>query len=78
MRAPIAGIDQERIVPAVREIIDAIGEDPTREGLARTPERVAQMYAQLFSGLFEDPLAVLATGFEVTCVRAATTSDTSG
>ena len=63
MRAPTAGIDQQRIADAVREIIDAIGEDPTREGLARTPERVAQMYADLFSGLFEDPLAVLATGF---------------
>jgi len=64
MRAPTAGIDQDRIADAVREIIDAIGEDASREGLARTPERVAQMYAELFSGLFEDPLAVLATGFE--------------
>ena len=64
MRAPTAGIDQDRIADAVRAIIDAIGENPSREGLARTPERVAQMYAELFSGLFEDPLAVLATGFE--------------
>src|SRR6266545_4764103 len=64
MRAPAAGIDQERIVSAVREIIDAIGEDGGREGLLRTPERIAQMYAELFSGLFEDPLSVLATGFQ--------------
>ena len=64
MRAPTAGIDQERIVAAVREIIDAIREDGGREGLVRTPERIAEMYAELFSGLFEDPLAVLATGFE--------------
>src|SRR6266542_2916799 len=60
MRAPTAGnlsaevrIDHERIVAAVREIIDAIGEDQTREGLLRTPERIAAMYAELFSGLFE-------------------------
>src|SRR2546428_4923261 len=64
MRAPTAGMDQQRIVGAVREIIDAIGEDQVREGLLRTPERIAEMYAELFSGLFEDPLTVLATGFE--------------
>jgi len=57
-------IDHQRIVSAVREIIDAIGEDPAREGLRRTPERIAEMYRELFSGLFEDPLTVLATGFE--------------
>src|SRR6266540_552367 len=62
---PAAGrIDQQRIASAAREIIDAIGEDPDREGLLRTPERIAEMYVQLFSGLFEDPLTVLATGFE--------------
>jgi GTP cyclohydrolase I len=59
-----AAIDQERIQAAVREIIAAIGEDPEREGLLETPRRIAQMYADLFSGLYEDPLAVLATGFE--------------
>lgn len=59
-----AGIDQERIKAAVREIIAAIGEDPTREGLLETPRRIAQMYADLFSGLYEDPRAVLSTGFE--------------
>src|SRR3989454_7466512 len=71
MRAPTAGnlsaefrIDHERIVAAAREIIDAIGEDPGREGLLHTPARIADMYAELFSGLFEDPLTVLATGFE--------------
>jgi GTP cyclohydrolase I len=59
-----AGIDQERIKAAVREIIAAIGEDPSREGLVETPRRIAQMYADLFSGLYEDPRAVLATGFQ--------------
>src|SRR5256712_8329399 len=63
MRAPTAGMDQQRIVGAVREIIDAIGEDQVREGLLRTPERIAEMYAELFSGLLEDPVTVLATGF---------------
>ena len=60
----IAGIDQARIARAVIEIIEAIGEDPDREGLAETPRRIAQMYAQLFSGLHEDPRAVLSRGFE--------------
>ncbi|HET8944206.1 MAG TPA: GTP cyclohydrolase I FolE [Dehalococcoidia bacterium] len=59
-----AGIDQERIKAAVSEIIAAIGENPTREGLLETPRRIAQMYADLFSGLYEDPRGVLATGFE--------------
>ena len=59
-----AGIDQERIKAAIREIIAAIGEDPEREGLVETPRRIAKMYADLFSGLYEDPRAVLATGFE--------------
>lgn len=60
-RAPI---DQERIAAAVREVIAAIGDDAAREGLRETPERIARMYAQLFSGLAEDPLAVLQRGFE--------------
>ena len=59
-----AGIDQERIKAAIREIIAAIGEDPEREGLVETPRRIAKMYADLFSGLYEDPRAVLATGFQ--------------
>ncbi len=44
-------IDQARIQRAVREILEAIGEDPEREGLVRTPARVAAMYAELFCGL---------------------------
>ncbi|MCL6501850.1 MAG: GTP cyclohydrolase I FolE [Pirellulales bacterium] len=48
-------MDQERIRRAMREILAAIGEDPDREGLADTPARVARMYAELFSGLHEDP-----------------------
>ena len=46
-------MDKERIRAAVREIIEAIGEDPDREGLADTPRRVADMYADIFGGLEE-------------------------
>ena len=49
------GIDKPRIERAVREILCAIGEDPDREGLIETPQRVARMYAELFQGLHQDP-----------------------
>ena len=48
-------IDTGRIEKAVREILEAIGEDPDRDGLRKTPERVAAMYAEIFSGLHDDP-----------------------
>jgi GTP cyclohydrolase I len=54
-RPPAAGIDQERIARAVREILAAVGEDPDRDGLHETPARVARMYAEMFSGLHDDP-----------------------
>ena len=50
-------IDQDRISAAVREILIAIGENPDREGLRETPQRVARMYQELFSGLHDDPTA---------------------
>jgi len=53
----------DRIRDAISEILEAIGENPSREGLADTPERVATMYAQAFSGILEDPSDVLGTGF---------------
>jgi GTP cyclohydrolase I len=59
-----ADIDQERIQHAVREILEAIGEDPERDGLVRTPSRVAAMYAEIFSGLHEDPSEHLTVTFE--------------
>ncbi len=51
----MTGIDSARIEKAVREIIEALGEDPDREGLADTPKRVASFYAEVFEGLHRDP-----------------------
>ena len=48
-------IDKVAIEKAVREILIAIGEDPDREGLKGTPDRVARMYEEIFSGLHQDP-----------------------
>src|SRR5947209_19943405 len=59
----VAVVDQGRIRAAVREILAAIGEDPEREGLRETPDRVARMYAELFSGLHKDPREVLQKTF---------------
>ncbi|HKX75818.1 MAG TPA: GTP cyclohydrolase I FolE [Acidimicrobiia bacterium] len=52
---PDEGIDQAAIAQAVRSILIAIGEDPEREGLRETPERVARFYAEAFAGLHLDP-----------------------
>src|SRR5205807_1886776 len=60
MREPV---DLARIEAAVREILLAIGEDPEREGLLETPQRVARMYEELFSGLRKDPAVVLRKTF---------------
>ncbi len=54
---------QQRIARAVREILLAIGEDPDRDGLWETPERVADAFTQLFSGLHQDPVRHLEGGF---------------
>jgi len=59
-------MDLEKIAKAVREILLAIGENPDREGLRRTPERVARMYEELFNGMQLDPARHLATGFTET------------
>ena len=57
-------IDEHKLRAAVASMLEAIGEDPGREGLADTPRRVAEMYAEFFDGLDQDPACVLATGFE--------------
>jgi GTP cyclohydrolase I len=58
------GVDLERLERAVREILFAIGEDPDRDGLQRTPQRVAEMYAEICSGMQEDPSQHLVVTFE--------------
>ncbi len=57
-------MDQEKIQKAIISIIEAIGDDPKREGLVGTPKRIAEMYADIFSGMHEDPQAHLKIGFE--------------
>lgn len=56
---PPQPVDLDRISRAVREILIAVGEDPDREGLVETPDRVARMYAEVFAGLNQDPRAYL-------------------
>ncbi len=58
-------VDLDRIAAAVREILEAIGEDPERDGLLQTPSRVARMYAETCAGLHEDPSHHLRTTFDV-------------
>ncbi len=57
-------VDQPRIEAAVREILEAIGEDPNRDGLLDTPARVARMYAEIFAGIHDTPDTHLKTTFE--------------
>jgi GTP cyclohydrolase IA len=57
-------VDLKRIENAVLEILIALGEDPERDGLLKTPSRVARAYAELFAGLRVDPAKVLTTTFE--------------
>lgn len=59
-----SSVDLERIAAAVSEILAAIGEDPDRDGLLETPQRVARMYAEVCGGLHEDPTEHLVTQFE--------------
>ncbi len=57
--------DEAKIRKAISDIIEAIGEDPKRESLLGTPERVAEMYAELFGGMKQDPREELKVGFEL-------------
>lgn len=59
-----AAPDAARIERAVRELLEAIGEDPEREGLRGTPARIARMYEEIFAGLYTDPAAHLRIQFD--------------
>ena len=63
-------IDTERIRKAVKEILLAVGEDTKREGLKKTPERVARMYAELLGGMHEDPKKHLSSLFRKTTTKS--------
>ena len=58
------GFDLPRIERAVHEILEAIGEDPGREGLKGTPRRVARAFAESFSGLHQDPAEIVSVVFD--------------
>ena len=58
-------MDKEKIEQAVSMIIEAIGENPNREGLLETPQRVARMYEEIFSGLNQDAKTHLSKSFEI-------------
>ena len=65
VREPVdTPMDLDRVAKAVREILEAIGEDPDRDGLLDTPERVARMYAEICSGIHEEPADHLTVTFE--------------
>jgi GTP cyclohydrolase I len=57
--------DHARVEAAVRELLVAIGEDPSREGLRDTPSRFARAYEEMFRGLRQDPAEILTTTFEL-------------
>lgn len=56
--------DEAKVKKAVEDLIVAVGEDPTREGLVDTPRRVAEMYKELFQGMGVDPVDELKVGFQ--------------
>lgn len=62
---PARPFDHDRVVAAVRELLVGIGEDPDRDGLTGTPQRVARAYAEMFAGLRQQPEDVLATTFDL-------------
>lgn len=59
-------VDQDKVCEAVRLLLEGIGEDPTREGLLETPDRVARMYAELAGGMDQSAAAHLSKTFSVT------------
>ncbi|HEX3614313.1 MAG TPA: GTP cyclohydrolase I FolE [Sporichthyaceae bacterium] len=63
--AALRPYDAKRVEDAIREILYAIGEDPDRDGLRETPARVARAYAEMFAGMWQCPVEVLNTTFDI-------------
>jgi GTP cyclohydrolase I len=61
----VGPFDQKRIENAIRELLIGMGENPDREGLQKTPERVAKAYAEIFGGLHKTAQDVLTTTFSL-------------
>jgi GTP cyclohydrolase I len=61
----VGEFDEKRAAAAVRELLIAVGEDPDREGLRETPNRVARAYREIFAGLWQEPEDVLTTTFDL-------------
>ncbi|QRV02416.1 GTP cyclohydrolase I FolE [Arcanobacterium phocisimile] len=57
--------DEDEVVDAVRRLLIAVGEDPTRDGLLDTPERMGRAYREIFAGIEKDPTEVLNTTFDI-------------
>lgn len=64
-QGPAGKFDEERAENAIRELLIAVGEDPDREGLRETPQRVARAYKEIFAGLWQRPEDVLTTTFDL-------------
>lgn len=62
---PLRPYDEEGVRRAVRDLLIAVGEDPNRDGLRQTPERMARAYREMFSGLHDDPCEVLSAKFDI-------------
>src|SRR5581483_2157660 len=63
-RNGVTHVDKEAIKASVVQLLRAVGEDPTREGLQDTPRRIAELYEEILQGQFQDPREVLQVGFE--------------
>ena len=63
-RNGVGVLDKEAIKGAVTHLLRAIGEDPDRDGLAGTPQRIAEMYEEILQGVYQDPREVLQVGFD--------------
>jgi GTP cyclohydrolase I len=67
----VSSVDRVRIEAAVSELLAAIGEDPTREGLQQTPRRVAELFDELYEGVGVDPAAALGSTFDASPLAQA-------